>query len=144
MQTEIEAVRRRSQMLHKPKVFCEEWPKPLIASQRWVAELIEAAGGEFVANPGAKISFEEVAAADPEVLVAAWCGARDCVPLEKTFQNRGWENTRAAQNCRVYSIRDEYLNTPALRFCWACALWRRLYILKLFHKPKDYDVSTPR
>jgi iron complex transport system substrate-binding protein len=34
--------------------FCEEWGKPLIASQLWVAELVEAAGGEFVGNPARK------------------------------------------------------------------------------------------
>ena len=113
MQEEIEVIRRRTAALHKPKVFCEEWPKPLIASQRWVAELVEAAGGESIGSPGAQISFEDVAAARPEVLIAAWCGARDRVPLEKTFQNRGWENTSAIKNHQVYCIHDEYLNTPA-------------------------------
>lgn len=113
MQEEIEAVRRRTGSLPKPKVFCEEWPKPLIASQRWVAELVEAAGGQYIGTPGEKISFEEVATASPDVLIAAWCGARDRVPLEKTFQHRGWDNTRAARNSRIYCIHDEYLNTPA-------------------------------
>jgi iron complex transport system substrate-binding protein len=45
MQRDIEAVRARSQDAHRPRVFCEEWGKPLIASQPWVAELAEAAGG---------------------------------------------------------------------------------------------------
>src|SRR5713101_4110317 len=27
----------------RPRVFCEEWGKPLVASQRWVAELVHAA-----------------------------------------------------------------------------------------------------
>src|SRR5271166_1919230 len=35
-----------------PRVFCEEWGKPIIASQTWVRELVEAAGGEFIATPG--------------------------------------------------------------------------------------------
>jgi iron complex transport system substrate-binding protein len=113
MQAEIEAVRRRTASLPKPKVFCEEWPKPLITSQRWVAELVEAAGGEFSGTPGAQISFEEVAATNPDVLIAAWCGARDRVPLEKMFQHRGWDNTSAVKSSQVYCIHDEYLNTPA-------------------------------
>ena len=54
MQQEIESVRKRSAPLKdKPKVYCEEWGKPMIHSQKWVAELIEAAGGEFVGTPGA-------------------------------------------------------------------------------------------
>jgi len=50
---------------------------------------------------------------DPEILIAAWCGAGDRVPLEKIVCDRQWQGTRAAQTSRVYCIRDEYLNTPA-------------------------------
>src|SRR6266851_8818197 len=40
MQREIEAVRHQVKGKKRPRVFCEEWGKPLIASQRWVAELV--------------------------------------------------------------------------------------------------------
>jgi iron complex transport system substrate-binding protein len=50
---------------------------------------------------------------NPEVVVAAWCGAGDRVPLEKIIRDRGWEQMRAAKENRVYCIRDEFLNTPA-------------------------------
>ena len=113
MQNEIEAVRQSTKDLPKPRVFAEEWGKPLIASQPWVAELVEAAGGEFVGSPAAKPSFEEIEACQPEVIVAAWCGAGDRVPLQKIIDTRNWQNTPAARNHRVYSIRDEFLNTPA-------------------------------
>src|SRR5438067_5701230 len=113
MQDEIDTVQERTKELARPRVFCEEWGKPLIASQRWVAELVEAAGGEFIGSPGAQISFEEVASANTEVIIAAWCGAGDRVPLEKIVRQRKWESTSAAQSGRVYCIRDEYLNTPA-------------------------------
>jgi iron complex transport system substrate-binding protein len=113
MQQRIEEVRARTAGLPRPKVFCEEWGKPLIASQAWVAELVEAAGGEFVGIPGKQISAEEVAGMDPDVLVAAWCGAGDRVPLEKIVSERKWQETRAVRTSRVYCIRDEHLNTPA-------------------------------
>ncbi|HEX4424549.1 MAG TPA: ABC transporter substrate-binding protein, partial [Terriglobales bacterium] len=80
MQQEIEAVRSQSAGTTRPRVFCEEWGKPLIASQAWVAELVEAAGGEFIGIPGAKLSFESVLSENPDVLIAAWCGAGDRVP----------------------------------------------------------------
>jgi iron complex transport system substrate-binding protein len=113
MQQQIEQVRARTAGLPRPRVFCEEWGKPLIASQAWVAELVEAAGGEFAGVPGRQISAEEVARMDPDVLVAAWCGAGDRVPLEKIVSERKWHGTRAVRACRVYCIRDEHLNTPA-------------------------------
>jgi iron complex transport system substrate-binding protein len=128
MQTEIAAVRtqaRKSESAEAhatttragggkpPRVFCEEWGKPLIASQKWVAELVEAAGGEFLGAPGAQRSPESVLAEDPDVVVAAWCGAGDRVPLGKIVRDRGWEQMRAVKAGRVYCIRDELLNTPA-------------------------------
>ena len=97
----------------KPHVFCEEWGKPLIASQPWVAELIEAAGGNFLGEPGKTTSFEAVAHARPEVLIAAWCGAGDRVPLERFIDQREWQNLPAVRDRRVFCINDELLNTPA-------------------------------
>ena len=113
MQQRIDEVRARTAGLPRPTVFCEEWGKPLIASQSWVAELVEAAGGEFLGTPGKQISAEEVARMDPEIFIAAWCGAGDRVPLEKIVEDRNWHGTRGARDARVYCIADEYLNTPA-------------------------------
>lgn len=113
MQSEFEAVRQKTATSSRPLVYCEEWGKPLILSQPWVAELVDAAGGRFFGEPGKQTTEEDVAAATPDVIVAAWCGAGDRVPLEKIIAQRGWERTKAAQNGRVYCINDEFLNTPA-------------------------------
>jgi iron complex transport system substrate-binding protein len=108
-----EFVRDKTAGSPRPRVFCEEWGKPLIASQGWVAELVEAVGGEFLGEPGKQISNEEIARLDPEILITAWCGAGDRVPLEKIVASRGWQGIHAVRATRVYCIRDEYLNTPA-------------------------------
>jgi iron complex transport system substrate-binding protein len=113
MQNRIEDIRSRTSGLPRPRVFCEEWGKPLISSQAWVAELVAAAGGEFLGVAGKQIASEEVAEMNPDILIAAWCGAGDRVPLEKLIVDRKWQGTRAGQEARVYCIRDEYLNTPA-------------------------------
>lgn len=113
MQQTIGAVRHRVTGLARPTVFCEEWGKPLIASQPWVAELVQAAGGEVVGTAGKQILPEEIERMDPEVVVAAWCGAGDRVPLEKITVDRCWQGIRAAQQSRIYCIADELLNTPA-------------------------------
>src|SRR2546423_1888532 len=72
MENEIEAIRQKISSLEKPLVYCEEWGKPLILSQPWVAELVEAAGGRFYGKPSKQIASEDVADADPEVIIAAW------------------------------------------------------------------------
>jgi len=113
MQAEIERMRRATSGLECRTVFCEEWGKPLIASQPWVAELIAAAGGRTVCQPGRQVEPEAIRAADPDVLIAAWCGAGDRVPLEKLVRSRGWIEMTAVREHRVYCIPDEWLNTPA-------------------------------
>jgi len=116
----------------QPLVYCEEWGKPLIRSQTWVAELVVAANGQFLGTPGAHTTPDEVAAADPDVLVFAWCGAGNRVPLQKVIAQRNWQHLRAVQNRRVHVIPDEFLNTPAPTLlqglaCLASALHPNLY-----------------
>jgi iron complex transport system substrate-binding protein len=114
MQDEIEAVRQRVRSAEKrPLVHYEEWGKPILRGQHWIAELVEAAGGVFLGEPTLETTAEQVAAADPEVIIAAWCGSGDRVPLEKVVTERGWEKLRAVRERHVYCIRDELLTTPA-------------------------------
>ena len=114
MQMEIARVRNRhlgSQ--ERPRVYCEEWGKPLIHSQPWVAELIEAAGGQFIGDPGKLTDADAVSVTDPDIILAAWCGAGNRVPLERIVKQRGWQQLRAVREGKVFCINDEYLNTPA-------------------------------
>ena len=116
MKETIAATRARTAHL-KPEnrslVYCEEWGKPMIHSQAWVAELVEASGGRFLGAPGAHTTSDLVAAADPDVLLFAWCGAGDRVPLARVIEQRGWQNLRAVREGRAHVIPDEFLNTPA-------------------------------
>ena len=105
-------VETRTTGLPRVRVFCEEWGKPIIASQPWVAELIEAAGGTPIGEPGKSIDAETIRISEPDVLLAAWCGAGNRVPLEKIARERQWLDTPAALNARFYCLNDELLNTP--------------------------------
>jgi iron complex transport system substrate-binding protein len=113
MRGAIADMKSRTAALPRKRVFCEEWGKPIIASQPWVAELVQAAGGEFLATAGSQCSAERIAEMDPEVIIAAWCGAGDRVPLAKIVAQRGWSKTTAVRTSQVYCISDELLNTPA-------------------------------
>ena len=94
-------------------VYCEEWGKPLIHSQTWVAELVSVAGGRFLGKPGSVTEAAVIAAQDPDVLIFAWCGAGDRVPLARVIEKRQWQSLRAVREGRVYCVPDEFLNTPA-------------------------------
>jgi len=114
MQGAIASTRERSERrTQTPIVYCEEWGKPLIHSQSWVAELVEAAGGHYLGTPGAHTAPEDIAAADPDVLLFAWCGAGNRVPLDRVIAQRNWQSLKAVRERRVFCIPDQYLNTPA-------------------------------
>jgi iron complex transport system substrate-binding protein len=113
MQSAIASTRTRGEArTHTPIVYCEEWGKPLIHSQSWVAELVEAAGGKYLGEPGSHTTAEAVAVADPDVLLFSWCGAGNRVPLERVIDQRNWHHLKAVRSGRVFCIPDQYLNTP--------------------------------
>lgn len=76
------AAARSASLPHRPRVYFEEWPDPAISGIRWVSELIALAGGEdvFAERSGGAmardrfVSPQEIVAADPEVVIASWCG----------------------------------------------------------------------
>jgi iron complex transport system substrate-binding protein len=132
MQDTIAATRAKCASRTTPRVYCEEWGKPLIHSQHWVAELVEAAGGQFIGEPGSHTTAESIAATDPDVLLFAWCGAGSRVPLERVIAQRNWHHLRAVRERRVFCIPDEFLNTPAVTLleglaCIAAATHPDLY-----------------
>jgi iron complex transport system substrate-binding protein len=120
----------------RPRVYCEEWGKPLIHSQGWVAEMVGLAGGEFMGIAGAQTMSEAVMEMDPQVIIASWCGAGDRVPLEKIIAERGWSETRAARNGNVYCVNDEFLNTPGP------TLISGLYAMASAIHPEIFPAST--
>ena len=114
MQSTIASTRTRSAArTQTPIVYCEEWGKPLIHSQSWVAELVEAAGGRYLGTPGSHTTPESIAAEDPDVLLFSWCGAGNRVPLERVIAQRNWRHLKAVREGRVFCIPDQFLNTPA-------------------------------
>lgn len=113
MQTQIAQAHERTKDLPRQTVFAEEWGKPIIHSQPWIAELIEAAGGQFVGKAGAHTDAQTIAKENPDVILAAWCGAGDRVPLEKIVRDRHWLDLSAVRNRRVFCVNDELFNTPA-------------------------------
>ncbi len=62
----------------RPRVLMLEWPEPPWSAGHWVPEQVEVAGGIAVlAEPGTpsrRLSWDEIADADPDILIGAACG----------------------------------------------------------------------
>jgi iron complex transport system substrate-binding protein len=75
----LEAVHTRVQRIaHCPSVACIEWLSPLYVAGHWVPEMVQLAGGQDVlAQPGSPsrvVTWDEVLAAAPDVLIVMPCG----------------------------------------------------------------------
>ena len=103
---------------YRPRVFFEEWMDPLISGIRWVDELMEIAGGEVVfpelrlqhAAKGRIVEPSAVVAANPEVIVASWCGRK--VNKEQIRSREGWETMEAVRSGHIYEIKSTYILQP--------------------------------
>lgn len=94
------------------RVYCEAWPKPRISSPPWVAELVKMAGGKMVVAAGRRVTDEDVARAEPELIVLAWAATGARAKVSTALRNLAWRDVPAVRSGRVVVIRDELLNTP--------------------------------
>jgi iron complex transport system substrate-binding protein len=62
----------------RPRVAVIEWVDPPFRAGHWIPDLVSAAGGDPVASnlgaPSTQTSWDEIAAADPEVVLVSPCG----------------------------------------------------------------------
>jgi len=120
----------------KPRVTVLEWLDPLMAAGNWTPELVAYAGGENVFGEiglhSPWLSWEELQAADPDVLVLSPCGftlERTMVDVPLLQRYPAWQSLRAVQAERVYAIDgNQYLNRSGPRLVesaelLAHALW---------------------
>jgi iron complex transport system substrate-binding protein len=74
----IDRVRLAVRAQERPRVAALEWLDPVYVAGHWTPQLIELAGGEdaigLPGEPSAVVSWEALAAARPEVVVAMPCG----------------------------------------------------------------------
>jgi iron complex transport system substrate-binding protein len=78
MRERIEAIRRAVAGRPTRRLFVAEWVEPPFAAGHWVPEMVEVAGGVDVlghaGRPSFSVSWDDVRAADPELVVVAACG----------------------------------------------------------------------
>ena len=78
LQTRLERVRVAALELARPRVLVLEWSDPPFLGGHWVPEMVAIAGGAHIlSGAGAasrRASWDEIAAAKPEIVVLAPCG----------------------------------------------------------------------
>ncbi len=102
----------------RPRVYFEEWDDPLISGIGWVSELISVAGGNDIFPQLAKekaakdriVTSEAVIVANPDVILASWCGKK--VVLDRIRQRPGWGAIGAVRDNRIIEIKSPLILQP--------------------------------
>jgi iron complex transport system substrate-binding protein len=116
-------IARRRQGKPRPRVLVLEWFDPPFSAGHWNPEIVALAGGdEVIGRPGARsrrLTWDEVAAADPEVILLAPCGfTLERIEAEWPVLNARpeWSRLGAARNGRVVLIDGSaYFSRPGPR-----------------------------
>jgi iron complex transport system substrate-binding protein len=107
----LAAVRQRVAGRPRPRVLALEWLDPPFAGGHWVPEMIALAGGtDAFGEPGghsARLTWDQIAAADPDVIVVMPCGFDEAGAREQIATIAGrpeWRSLRAVRGGRVFPV----------------------------------------
>ena len=144
----IEAVRdRTARSASQPRVACLEWFDPIYIAGHWVPEMVQIAGGNDIfgtaGEPSAKIEWNAIIAAMPEILILMPCG----FDVERTVQEssslkhrKGWESLPAVANGRVFAVSgSDYFSRPGPRLVDGLEILSRVIHPALTSEP----ISSP-
>jgi iron complex transport system substrate-binding protein len=107
----------------RPTVACIEWIDPLMAAGNWMPELVGMAGGVNLFGEAGKhspwMTWEELAAKDPDVIFTSPCGFDINRTLEEMHllgAKPGWRGLKAVRSNRVFvADGNQYFNRPGPR-----------------------------
>jgi iron complex transport system substrate-binding protein len=142
LQSRVAAIAEKSKTLsHRPTVACIEWIDPLMAAGNWVPDMVELAGGVNLFGVAGKhspwMTFEQLIAADPEVIVVLPCGfdiERSRRELPAIAERPEWSRLRAAREGRVFlTDGNQYFNRPGPRLVESLEILAELLHPEAFH-----------
>ncbi len=120
----VAVVTERAKHIAKPpRVVLLEWIDPPFSSGHWSPELVRLAGGKEMigkeGEPSRQVEWDEIVAADPEVMLIACCGfnkerTRQDLPILKDYS--GFDSLTCVRNGKVYiTDGNAYFSRPGPR-----------------------------
>ncbi|HXW54683.1 MAG TPA: cobalamin-binding protein [Candidatus Cybelea sp.] len=118
-----------------PRVLCLEWLDPLYVGGHWIPEMVAKAGGEDVlgraGQPSRRVSTDEIAAADPQVIVILPCG----YDLDRTVREFAeaqiavaWSALPALRAGRVFAVdANGYFSRPGPRLAEGVSILAHIF-----------------
>jgi len=123
LRTRINVLTRRRDNMPRLRTLVLEWTDPPMSAGHWIPGLIELAGGiPILAHPGANsqhLSWDEIAAADPDAVIVAPCGfdlnatKRAIAQLDARAQ---WKSLASYRSGRILAMDgNAYISRPGPR-----------------------------
>ena len=146
----IQAVRdRTARSASRPRVACLEWFDPLYIAGHWVPEMVQIAGGHDVlgaaGEPSAKIAWDAVIAAMPEILILMPCGfdLDRAIRESSLLKDRaGWAILPAVRDGRVFAVSGaDYFSRPGPRLIDGLEILTQLFHPELSPAPLSSDLA---
>ena len=145
-QARWDAVRHRTESKYSPRTLLLEWPDPLFTAGHWNPELLTLAGGtaapwDEVGVPSRTLSWDEIAAFDPEMIVLIACGFDAYRALDEAWpltDYPGWYDLTAVREGDCYAIDgNAYFNRPGPRLAESAE------ILATIFYPEEFQEMLP-
>jgi iron complex transport system substrate-binding protein len=99
----------------RPRIINVEWQEPLMAAGNWIPELTEMLGAENLFGAAGQhspwMTWEEMVAADPDVVVCMPCG----YDLKRTREETHWHDWSKLRAQVYLADGNQYLNRPGPR-----------------------------
>lgn len=107
----------------RPRLALVEWIDPLMAGGNWMPELVFMAGAINLFGENGKhspiMSWEELRASDPDLIVVAPCGfdiARTLEDMPSMTGREGWSELRCVREKKIFiADGNQYFNRPGPR-----------------------------
>jgi iron complex transport system substrate-binding protein len=129
----------------RPRAAMIEWIDPLMAGGNWMPELVQMAGAENLFGvaglPSPWLDWNEVVAADPDVILVHPCGidmARTLQEMPLLERGPGWRELKAVHRDRIFvADGNQYFNRPGPRIVESLEIMAEIFHPELF--PSRYE-----
>ncbi len=119
----VAAVEKAMAGAERLRVVCMEWLDPPYTAGHWVPEMVSRAGGREIlgraGEPSFRVPWEEILAAQPDVVVLMPCGyglEQVAQEFARTRLPAGWEDLPALRQGRVFAVdASSYFSRPGPR-----------------------------
>lgn len=150
MKNKTAAIKKITQGLKKPTVYCMEWLAPPFAAGHWVPEMVEIAGGiEIIGEknkPSKKVDWDTIRQADPDYLVLIPCGFN----VERTLKEKSvlqeynsFASLKAVKSGRVFAgDANSFFSRPGPRVVDGIEILLDIIHHEISQRKLDKSIST--